>query len=632
MDKFIKLKGKKPVEKWQEPQHQYRIEDVIPWTNNGNPIGWIVPDNLIVVDIDDPALAGRLLENIGVLGNCGIFKTPRGVHLIYSSEGTEKIKQGAKINAAIHGQVDYRVAGKGYIVYPSVEPNREIVIDIPEEPEPLPELFKPVHSQHVLNITDIAMGTRNELLYKHAIRLYNEGMDAPKIIKTINSLLVSQLEENELEKSLASAKKWVIENPLTPKVSRNDKTKLLVELASNACEEFKFDHHHFYRWAGQHWERVNQTVVNRYIYEMVSYNLTAGDLANVVSKLKAMAYSNMESPKGCVNTLSGVYNPETKELRPVKRSDNFTHLINAEVDPLCNTMKLENILEGMTPNMEALKMLLGTILHDDNRITEKAFMLIGNRQGQNGKDTFLTLVESVFGFQQIDFNELGTGFTMANIEGALILADTDFNGRVITQSAVFKKIVSGSTLEAQVKFVQEPKKFISRATIIVNTNMFPVVEQSSVGGFYRRWCVITFPNDFTLDEKRDPLIKIRMSSGEFNNALLKLALDGYELIKQNRYKYPNSRIEEWGDNNNPLGTWIRSEFVQDETKDIECAVVYDMYRQFCEDTGVHRPLGMTSFIRAVKEVYGVTQERVSRQGKRVQILKGLDLYVEPETE
>lgn len=624
--KYIKLKGKKPVEKWQE--NQYTFQEVYPWVTSGNPIGLVVPHGLIVVDIDSTYTANTLLANISLLGNCGVFKTPRGLHLVYSSEGTEKIKNGSKVTTALHDQVDYRTAGKGYIVYPSIELDRKVIKEVPAEPDKLPDMFKPIKAKLKLSLSELTIGARNDLLYKHAIRLYNEKFkNVPSIINTINQLIPSPLEEGELKKSIDSAKKFVAANP--PKSSREEKTDFLIKLAEKATELFKFDHHNFYIWNDSYWVKVNQTVVNKVIYELTNYNLTQSDLNNVISKLKAMAYTEMKSPDGFLNTKSGAYNPETKELRPATMEDNFTHLINAEVTNT-DTTELENILAGMTPDIQALKMLLGTILHSDNRITEKAFMLIGNKHGQNGKDTFLTLVEAVFNMQQIEFNELGTDFSLANIENALVLADSDFNGRNICQTSVFKKIVSGSTLEAKVKFVQESKRFVSRATIIVNTNMFPIVDIHSVGGFFRRWCVLSFPNDFSDEKKRDPLIKLRMGNGEFNNALFKLACQGYELIKENNYRYPNSNINEWADSNNPLNLWIRSEFTQDKDSILTTQEVYDKYRIYCEDTGVKKPLGMTMFIRAVKDIYTVTQERRKYQGKRVQVLLGIKAYEEEE--
>lgn len=632
MEEFIKLYGKLPAEKWQDPSNRYSLGELSSWIQSGKSIGWVIPDQLIVVDIDDSRVAERLLNNLSLLGTCGVFKTPRGIHLIYGSKGTQTIKNGSKVNVSLYIQVDYRVAGKGYIVYPTLEKDRSVLVPVPEKIDSLPDMLKPIAAKEPLDLCSIVSGSRNDTLYKHAIRLYNEKLkDVPGTLKAINQLLAAPLDEYELDLSLAQAKKFAEENPIKKvKKAKNDSDDVdELEVAQEAAEHFVFNHYNFYKYSEKYkmWERVNNTVVERFIYQLCSYSIKKAKLANIISKLKSLCYKELNPVKDLINTKSGAFNPETKELRPSEKTDYFTQYVNAEVSNV-DTSELEELLGKMTPDLIGLKMMLGHVLHSNNAITEKAFMLKGTQSGMNGKDTFLTLVRNVFGFKQIEFNDLGGQFTLANLEDSMLLVDTDYNNRLITQSAIFKKIVSGSPVSAQVKFIQDEKEFISRATIVICTNLFPAVDASSAGGFFRRWVIIDFPNDFS--NNRDPLIKLRMSSGYYNNQLFKMAIEGYDMLKQKRYKFPVGKsLAEWQGFNNPLGLWILSEYENGsgDSDRIPCSELYQHYKEYCFETGVKSPLTQSTFIRILCDTLpkcSKTRTRVS--GKRVLVVTNIKLY------
>ena len=225
--KIIRLKGfnqnqdyqkaKVAVEKWQQAPDltDQEIED---WLSVGGWVGTVIPENRLIIDVDDVA-AGKIVEDIleEKQANYHSIKTPNGYQFIFKANPSQEIKQIAKFYTSIGIQVDTRIAGKGYIVFPTKRTvNRYILKRNEKELSELPRFLIPlkkVTTQEVY-FPISGEGSRHDMLYRFAacLRAWKVGPD--EIIENMriiyDHLLLDKTDFSfqELEGIISSAIKW----------------------------------------------------------------------------------------------------------------------------------------------------------------------------------------------------------------------------------------------------------------------------------------------------------------------------------------------------------------------------------------------------------------------------------------
>lgn len=182
------------------------------WLAQGGWLGWRVPSGVVVVDIDDLQM-GDLARTL--FAETMIIQTPRGIQLLFADTG--KIdSQRADCLTRCGLTVDYRLPGRGYIVYPHQDMvqwsgGRERKLLKRQKPlPPLPDLLLPVGAAHDNKIVvPIKEGARNDQLFRHACRLRAINLPESEIrsvIEWMNAhLSIPSLPERELGQLLKSA-------------------------------------------------------------------------------------------------------------------------------------------------------------------------------------------------------------------------------------------------------------------------------------------------------------------------------------------------------------------------------------------------------------------------------------------
>ncbi len=167
-DKKIKERIGKKLYTLEEAQRSIK-------TRFASRVGLWLPKGFIVVDTDtqdDTEKVTRFIEENKI--NCPTFKTKKGKHFIFRL-GEDK-KQLVKSKTVLGAEVDYRVAGKGYVVLPLNDPNRSVlnvgeVVEIPKELLPLEEeksVKRPRINKKMptAKTREIQEGGRNDGLYR----------------------------------------------------------------------------------------------------------------------------------------------------------------------------------------------------------------------------------------------------------------------------------------------------------------------------------------------------------------------------------------------------------------------------------------------------------------------------------
>lgn len=133
----------------------------------------------------------------------------------------------------------------------------------------------------------------------------------------------------------------------------------------------------------------------------------------------------------------------------------------------------------------------------------RLFCFIGS--GMNGKTKFLELLTKFIGKDNCTSTELDTlitsRFEVTRLHKKLVcqMGETNFNE--MSKTSTLKKLTGGDLIGFEYKN-KNPFHDKNYAKILISTNSLPTTTDKTIG-FYRRWFIIDFPNQFS--EQRDIL-------------------------------------------------------------------------------------------------------------------------------
>lgn len=127
----------------------------------------------------------------------------------------------------------------------------------------------------------------------------------------------------------------------------------------------------------------------------------------------------------------------------------------------------------------------------------RLFCFVG--AGMNGKSKFLELLTKFLGTNNCTSTELDTlltsRFEVTRLHKKLLcqMGETNFNE--ISRTSILKKLTGGDLIGFEYKN-KNPFHDKNYAKIVISTNSLPTTTDKTVG-FYRRWLIVDFPNEFT---------------------------------------------------------------------------------------------------------------------------------------
>jgi putative DNA primase/helicase len=175
------------------------------------------------------------------------------------------------------------------------------------------------------------------------------------------------------------------------------------------------------------------------------------------------------------------------------------------------------------------------------------------------------------------------------------MGETNFNE--MSKTSIIKKLTGDDLIGFEYKN-KTPFEEKNYAKIIIATNNLPTTTDKTIG-FYRRWLIIDFPNQFS--EKKDILVDIPEEEYECLAlkcvGLLKDLLDKREFTHEGsiedriiRYESKSDFLQKF------LDDFTESEINQDITKS-------DFYKKFCEwcEENRHRKMAENTLAKKMKE-------------------------------
>ncbi len=230
----------------------------------------------------------------------------------------------------------------------------------------------------------------------------------------------------------------------------------------------------------------------------------------------------------------------------------------------------------------------------------RIFCFIG--AGMNGKSKYLDLLRRFVGEDNCCATELDTlmnsRFEITRLHKKLVcqMGETNFNE--MSKTSILKKLTGGDLIgyEYKNKDLFHEKNY---AKILIATNNLPTTTDKTIG-FYRRWLIIDFPNQFS--EKKDILADIPKEEYEILGVkLLGILKDLLDVKQFHNEGDIEQRMRKYEDKSNFLGKFCEDHIEQDINGHITSADFYKKFNSWCKENK-HREISETSLGRNLKEL------------------------------
>jgi len=229
----------------------------------------------------------------------------------------------------------------------------------------------------------------------------------------------------------------------------------------------------------------------------------------------------------------------------------------------------------------------------------RMFCFLGS--GMNGKSKFLELLRIFIGEGNVCSTELDTlitsRFEITRLHKKLVcqMGETNFNE--MNKTSIIKKLTGGDLIGFEYKN-KTPFEDKNYAKIIIATNNLPTTTDKTLG-FYRRWCIIDFPNQFS--EQKDILQDI--PEEEYESLTLKCSGILKDLLKKRKFTNEGSveqRMERYENKSDFLQKFL-DEFTKEEINEsITKAEFRRKFASWCKENR-HREMADNTLSKNMKK-------------------------------
>ena len=624
---YVKTKGKRCTEKFKDRTDFKTLEQV----QSLDEYAGILANDAVLIDIDDGDQAEVLMDIVEHLQlNCRVYQTTRGKHFLFKNATGQIQKCFTHANVGCGLTADIKVGLKNsYEVLKFDGKDRFIEWDIEEghEYDELPKWLVPVRGSTEFLTMDAGDG-RNQSLFNYILTLQAADFtveEARQTIRIINKFILKDpLPEDELDVIL-----------------RDEAFQKPVFFKENA---FLFDKFAVFLKNNHHIKRINSQL---HLYQNGIYisglenieammiqhipNLNRSKRQEVLSYLDILIREDTEpTPPNFIAFRNGIYNVEDDSFNPFSPEYVITNVIPWDWNPYAYYELTDKVLNNISCHDEAVRHLLeemiGSCFYRSNALAGgKAFILTGT--GSNGKSTFYDMIKCLLGVKNrsnLDMKKLNDRFSTVMMFGKLANIGDDTSDEFIADSADFKKIVTGQTIDAEQK--GQPKfNFDPYCKLLFSANSIPRIGKGRDSfAILRRLAIVPFNARFDPSSPDFmPFIGEDLQRQESMEYLIQIGIQGLKRVLETRQYSTNeamqAELQEYEETNNPVIGFFR-EAENDEVKieDEVTNVVYRRYNEWCLSNSL-QPLSNGEFSKQVKKHFGfkIADRRVS--GKKCRI-------------
>ncbi|MEM3416076.1 MAG: phage/plasmid primase, P4 family [Candidatus Micrarchaeaceae archaeon] len=267
---------------------------------------------------------------------------------------------------------------------------------------------------------------------------------------------------------------------------------------------------------------------------------------------------------------------------------------------------------------------------------QQALVLIGS--GQNGKTTFLNLLQKFYGeenvanvsLQLLSNAALKQPFALTKLYKKMLNVVDDLPSQKVVDVGLFKQLVGGSTVEAERKF-GAMFSFQNSAKFYFAANQMPSVNENTLA-YWRRFVFVEFSKKIERPRDMRELLGELTSERELSgllNLLLRYIIP--KLWNSTTYTFaqpPEIAAETYLRNSDSASLFVARRLVYDRASIMPKAEIYAAYKQFCAEEEIEEK-NERSFWLTVKNVYPLVADiRVQEAGVRIYKVQGLRLKEE----
>lgn len=625
---YVETKDKKCIEKFKNRTDfkTYRQVKSLP------EFAGILATDIILIDVDDFEQSEKLFNIVKDLQlKCRVYQTSRGKHFLFKNTTVETCR--TKASLAVGLTADIKLGKRNsYSILKFNGKERTILYDNAdnEEPQDLPKWLLPVKT--TMEFLNLEPGDgRNQSLFNYILTLQSNDFsveESRECIRLINKYILKvPLSDDELEVIL-----------------RDDAFKKPVFFKGTT---FLFDKFATYIKNNNHIIRINNQLhlYRDGIYisgqaeieaEMIKHipQLNRSKRTEVLSYLDIMIRENTPaSPAHMIAFRNGILNIKDDSFIPFSPDIVITNRIEWDYNPHAYCELTDKTLDKIACNDPNIRALLeeaaGFCMFRRNELG-KAFILTGT--GSNGKSTYLNMLKHMLGkhnVSSLDLKKLGDRFSTVMLFGKLANIGDDISDEFIMDASIFKKIVTGETIDAEQK--GQPKfEFEPYVKLFFSANNIPRMGKGrDSAAILRRLVIIPFDAKFSSDDPDyNPHIGDALRSQESMEYLIQLGLKGLKRILETK-KFSESEkvqkeLEEYEESNNPVLGFIKEIELSDDFK-IEnepTSEVYKRYQEYCLANNL-QPMSNIEFSKQINRILNmqVTIKRVGNKTYRVFVPK-----------
>ena len=586
---YVETKDKKCMEKFKNRTDfkNYQQVQLLP------EFAGILAEKTILVDIDDYEQSEILFKIVKDKNlRCRVYQTTRGKHFLFNNP--DLVKSCSTHSTLACGiQADIKLGKRNsYSVLKFKDQEREILYDNAEneEAEDVPKWMTPVKTS--LGFLDMDAGDgRNNALFSYILTLQSNDFsveEARETIRIINDYVMKDpLSGDELEVILRDE---AFAKPIFFKKNAFLFDKFAVFLKNN---------HHIIRINGQlHLYKDGIYVAGQEEIEAVMIqhipNLNSAKRQEVLKYLNILIRQNTYAASaGIIAFRNGLYNLHTNTFSEFTPDVVITNKVPWDYNPYASSEAIDEMLDNVSCKDASIRALLeeivGACMYRSNTLAGgKAFILTGT--GSNGKSTYLKTLSHLLGEENIsslDLKKLGDRFSTVMMFGKLANIGDDISNEFVTDTATFKKVVTGETIDAEQK--GQPKfDFKPFCKLLFSANSIPRMGKGAdSAAILRRLVIVPFNARFSSsDTNFNPEIESDLKGQESMEYLIQLGIQGLKRVIDTRNFTKSEKVqeelEEYEERNNPLLMFVKNCEDEDFLIDSEpTSKVYERYKEFC---------------------------------------------------
>lgn len=533
----------------------------------GYRIGWVVPEGVCVIDIDNQEVADsadyvlKVLEQEKLKFNWN--RSFHGMHLIFRDP--KKTQQSvAKVKCGLNIIIDTRANKTGYIVLPVNDPHREwgVWSDVQDV---LPPYLRSIGKDNTTSFIGLEDGDgRNDAIFKWKTKLVQSkklnSEEIDKTLKLINECLFATPMTNKELASISEPKEEYKEKKKKSGYKESLSNMLANELLSRYDIITLGDQ--FYLYENNYYKPITNKMLEVIIHKELGEDIEPyiwDVVKRFVSAKTQIEPEDMDKNWDQIACKNGILNVVSGQLTLANKTDfNTIHIPwrwNDDPAPSPTIIDfMSQITKGDANKIQFLYEVVGYCLLKRN-LYRKFFIFQG--QGGTGKSTFQRLIAKLVGEENCSYvglNNFDNDYFLCQLNNKLVNLDDDaVDGKSLDDSGRFKSVTAGEKITAR-PIREAPRAFIPFCTCIFNCNRLPRILDTTTG-LYSRIIIVELDNKI---EKPIPKFEEMLTDQDMEYFLYKAVKAIGEVIERGsftinstsqkllqRFKCRQSGVNEW---------------------------------------------------------------------------------------